>query len=41
MAFSSHLLTPAEQKYPQIEWEGLAIIYDVEKFNETFHSCNG
>ncbi|XP_050544270.1 uncharacterized protein K02A2.6-like [Daktulosphaira vitifoliae] len=34
IAFASHLLTKAEQKYPQLEREGLAIIFGVKKFND-------
>ncbi|XP_008184923.1 uncharacterized protein K02A2.6-like [Acyrthosiphon pisum] len=34
IAFASHLLTKAEQKYPQLEREGLAIIFGVKKFHD-------
>ncbi|KAF0712303.1 Uncharacterized protein FWK35_00035850, partial [Aphis craccivora] len=34
IAFASHLLTKAEQKYPQLEREGLAIIFGLKKFHD-------
>ena len=34
IAFASHLLTRAEQKYPQLEREGLAVIFGVKKFHD-------
>lgn len=32
VAYASHVLSKAEWKYPQIEKEGLAVIYEVQKF---------
>lgn len=33
IAFASRLLNKAEQKYSQIEKEGLALVYSIQKFH--------
>jgi len=38
VAYASHVLSEAERKYPQIEREGLAIIYSVQKFYDYLYA---
>ena len=33
ITYASHTLAPAERKYPQIEKEGLAVVFGVKKFH--------